>query len=265
MTKYSLAISDAEVRRYRMMADRAQMAEADLWREAGIGPGAIVADVGCGPAAMSVVLGRAVEPQGRVIGVERDEAALAAARAVVADSGVGNVDLRPGTATETGLEAGSVDVAMCRHVLAHNGPDEQRIVDHLAELCRPGGVVYLVDVDLTAMRILDLDRELSDLNEKYLQFHAARGNDLQTGLRLARLLGAAGLDVLAHRGSYNIIPAPPGLRPPPWAAREAMLSEGICTPEDVERWQRAFDRMDATTTRPTLFAPQFVASGRKPG
>ena len=264
MTEYSLAISDAEIRRYKLMAEGARQAEGDLWRQAGIVPGAVVADVGCGPAALSVVLARAVEPGGRVIGVERDGAALDAARRVIADSGVRNVELRQRAATETGLSSGSVDVGMCRNVLAHNGRDEQRIVDHLAELCRPGGVVYLVDVDGTAMRTLDIDPDLADLNEKYARFHSTRGNDLQTGLRLGKLLGAAGLDVLAYQGSYSIIPLPPGLRPPPWAARKAMLAEGVVTTEDVERWQRAFDRMDAADTRPTVFAPQFVALGRKP-
>jgi SAM-dependent methyltransferase len=265
MTEYSLAISDTEVRRYQMMAVQAQVAEADLWRRAGIVPGATVADVGCGPAATSVVLARAVEPEGRVIGIERDDAALAAAHRLVAESGVDNVELRRGTATDTGLEAGSVDVAMCRNVLAHNGPDEQRIVDHLAGLCRPGGVAYLVDVDATAMRMLDLDPDLADLSEKYAKFHSDRGNDLQTGLRLAKLLSAAGLDVLVHQGRYNIVSTQPGFRPPPWAAREAMLAQGVVTNEDVERWRRAFDRMDAAARRPTAFVPQFVALGRKPG
>ncbi|HET6816770.1 MAG TPA: methyltransferase domain-containing protein [Mycobacteriales bacterium] len=265
MTDYSLAISEAEIRRYQLMAERAQVVEADLWRQAGIQPGARVADVGCGPAAISVVLGRAVEPAGEVIGVERDEASLAAARQLVGESGLGNVQLRAGTATDGGIAAGSVDVAMCRNVLAHNGPDEQRIVDHLADICRPGGVVYLVDVDGTAMRLLDIDPELSDLNDRYLEFHRRRGNDLQTGLRLGKLLGAAGLEVLAHRGTYNIIPAPPGLRPPPWAARQAMLDDGVISQEDIQRWERAFDRMDTASTRPTVFAPQFVALGRKPG
>lgn len=264
MTDYSLAISDPEIRRYQLMAERAQVVEAELWRQAGIVPGATVADVGCGPAAVSVVLARAVAPSGRVVGVERDEASLAAARRVVADSGVGNVELRSGTATDTGLDADSVDVTMCRNVLAHNGPDEQRIVDHLAQICRPGGVVYLVDVDGTAMRLLDIDPDLADLTDRYVEFHRNRGNDLQTGLRLAKLLGAAGLEVLAFQGSYNIVAAPPGLRPPPWAARESMLRDGVVTAEDVERWQRAFDRMDTATVRPTVFAPQFIALGRKP-
>lgn len=264
MPDYSLAISDTEIRRYQFMAERAQVVEADLWQLAGVVPGATVADVGCGPAAVAVVLGRAVGPSGRVIAVERDDAALAAASRLLTESGLQNVDLRSGTATDSGIPAGSIDVAMCRNVLAHNGPDEQRIVDHLAQISRVGGVVYLVDVDGTAMRILDLDPDLSDLNDRYVEFHRRRGNDLHTGLRLSKLLSGAGLEVLAHTGTYNIVAAPPGLRPPPWAAREAMLDDGVVSPDDVERWERAFDRMDTAATRPTVFVPQFVALGRKP-
>ena len=265
MSDYALAISEAEIRRYLMMAERARAAEAELWELAGVAPGATVADVGCGPAAVSVILAREVGPSGRVIGVERDAASLEAARTVVAESEVDNVELRAGTATDTGLDPGTVDVVMCRNVLAHNGPDEERIVAHLSELCRPGGVVYLVDVDGTGIRQLDIDPDLDDLSDRYVEFHRRRGNDLLTGLRLGRLLAAAGLDVLRHEGRYNIVAAPPGMRPPPWAARDAMRRDGIVTDDDIARWEAALARTDAAEVRPTVFAPQFVALGRKPG
>jgi len=87
MTDYALQVSDEEIGRYRMMAERARTNEADLWAKAGIVPGATVADVGCGPAAVSVVMAAVVGPSGRVIGVERDESALAAARQVVEQAG----------------------------------------------------------------------------------------------------------------------------------------------------------------------------------
>jgi SAM-dependent methyltransferase len=264
MSDYTLAISDVELSRYRMMAQGAQAAEADLWPLAGLVPGATVADVGCGPAAMSVVLAQTVGPAGKVVGVERDEPALAVARQVVASSGLDNIELRAGSALDTALAAGSVDVVMCRHVLAHNGSQEQQIVDHLAMICRAGGTVYLVDVDGTALRMLDADPDLTDLTDRYLEFHRRRGNDLLTGLRLGKLLAAAGLEVLVHRGRYHILPAPPGMRPPSWAAREAMLADGIVSHDDVRRWQDAFERIDAATVRPTLFVPTFVALGRKP-
>ena len=263
MTDYTLRISDAEVARYRMMAKNALILEEAQLRAAGIGPGAVVADVGCGPAAMSVELAAQVGPNGRIIGIERDEQALATARALVEQSGVSNVEVRAGNAADTGIEPGSADVAMMRHVLAHNGGHEQSIVDHLATLPRAGGTVYLVDVDLTAIRIVDADPELDDLTEKYARFHAMRGNDPRIGLRLSHLLRAAGLEVASFTGHYSIIDAPPGMRPPAWAAREAMLAEGAATPEDLERWNAAFARSDAAAARPLIFAPNFVAMGRK--
>src|SRR4051812_17290419 len=156
MSEYTLVISEAEVGRYLFMAEMAHQSEATYWAEAGIVPGATVADVGCGPAAMSVVIAGLVGPAGRVIGVERDDASFAQAQQLVAQSGVTNVDLRQGEATATGIEPGSVDVVMMRHVLAHNGGHEQEIVNHLATLVKPGGSVYLFDVDGTAIRMRGL-------------------------------------------------------------------------------------------------------------
>ncbi len=261
MSEYALAVSDEEVERYRFMAERARIDEAEHWRRAGIRPGAVVADVGCGPAAVSVVIAELIGPDGHVIGVEREESARAEARRVIAAAGAGNVELLAGTATDTGIPAGSVDVAMMRHVLAHNAPAEQAIVDHLAELVRPGGSVYLVDADATAFRVLGADPDVEDLAERYLELHRRRGNDLQTGLRLGQLLARAGLDVVVHEGRYTIAPTPPGMRPPAWAARDAMLAEGIASADDVRRWEAALARMDAAPERPTLFAPTFIALG----
>lgn len=263
MVDYTLAVSAEEIARYRLMAETALAGEHELLALAGIVPGAVVADVGCGPAAMSVVLAGLVAPGGSVIGVEREESALAAARQVLAESGRENVELVQGSATGTGVPAGSVDAVMMRHVLAHNGGEEQAIVDHLASLVRPGGSVYLVDVDLTGFRMLDPDPELHDLTARYAAFHEARGNDPMVGLRLGKLLEAAGLEVVEFSGKYTVLTLPPGIRPPLWAARDAMLAEGAATAADIERWGAAFERLDAAAQRPTIFAPQFTAIGRK--
>jgi SAM-dependent methyltransferase len=264
MTDYALTISNEEIRRYTMMAERARASETELWRQAGITPGAVVADIGCGPAAVAIEMAGVVGPSGRVIGIEPDEATLAAARQLVAHAKADNMELRSGTATDTALGAESIDTAVVRHVLAHNGTNEQRIVDHLAEVVKPGGHLYLVDVDGTAVRMLGSDSDLADLTEKYVEFHRLRGNDLMVGLRLERLLARAGLDPIVFEGRYSIISAPPGLRPPSWAAREAMVADQVATPEDILRWQTAFGRMDSAPSRPTIFAPNFFAIGVKP-
>lgn len=264
MADYTLAVSETEIARYRMMAQRALAEETRQLGLAGVVEGATVADVGCGPAAMSVELARIVGASGRVIAVEREEQARAAARQVIEESGVGNVELCEGTATSTGIEPASVDIVMLRHVLAHNGGDEQAIVDHLASLARPGGAVYLADVDLTGMRSLDVDPELEALNLRYAAFHAARGNDPMVGLRLGKLVEQAGLVLEDFTGSYSIITLPPGVRPPLWAARDAMLAQGAATQEEIDSWGAAFERLDAQEVRPTFFAPLFTAIGRRP-
>ena len=264
MSQYTLALSEAEIRRYQMMAQQAAAREAGQLAAAGVVAGAVVADIGCGPAAMSIELARLVSPAGRVIAVERDKRALAAAEVIIQRSGSGNVSLREATATATGIEPGSVDVAMARHVLAHNGGQEQAIVGHLATLIRPGGSAYLVDADLSGFRLLDLDPDLGDLMTRYLEFHRRRGNDLAIGLRLAQLLQAAGLEVTSFQGVYNILAAPPGMRPPAWAARDAMLADGIVDEGVLHRWEAALARLDSAPVRPTIFAPQFTAIGRRP-
>jgi SAM-dependent methyltransferase len=264
MTDYTLAVSEAEVSRYRWMADRALVLESAELDVAGIHPGAVVADVGCGPAAMSVELANRVGPTGRVIAIDRDEQALATARALVAQSGAANVEVRAGDAAATGVEPGSVDVVMMRHVLAHNGGHEQAIVDHLATLPRAGGRVYLVDVDLTGVRTLGEDPGLGDLNDAYARFHAARGNDPRIGLRLGRLLQAAGLELVSFTGHYSIVEFPPGVRMPAFAAREAMVAEGVVTAAHFDSWDAAVSRSDTAATRPVHFLPFFVAVGRKP-
>src|SRR6059058_5456976 len=82
--EYSLQLSDAELERYRIMADSARAAEAELWQRAGITPGATVADIGCGPGAMFPALVDAVGASGRVIGVDGVAGTVAQAQALVA-------------------------------------------------------------------------------------------------------------------------------------------------------------------------------------
>jgi SAM-dependent methyltransferase len=261
--EYALRPSEAEVERYALMARAARESETDLWAAAGILPGASVADVGCGPGALFPALVDAVGPAGRVTAVDGDPAAVGQARALVEANGWPNVSVQVGRADATGLPAGAFDVVMMRHVLAHNGPGEQAIVDHLAGLVRPGGSVYLVDVFGDAIAVVPSDPEVEELDNAYRRFHAARGNDLRTGLRLDALLTRAGLEVVAYRGWFNIVRPQGSVRPPSWAAREAMVAAGIAGPADVERWGAALDRL--VPQRPTVFASVFGAIGRRPG
>jgi SAM-dependent methyltransferase len=265
VTDYALQLSDTELVRYEMMAARASEHERDLWTAAGVREGAAVADIGCGPGAVSIALARQVGATGRVLALDGSPEAVDMARAVTARAGVANVTVEEAAADATGIAPGSVDVAMIRHVLAHNGGREDAIVAHAASLVRPGGSVYLIDIDGTGVRARPANPDLDDLNDRYWQWHAQQGNDMSVGLRLRELLAGAGLEVVEFSGRYDIIVAPPGARTPGWAARDALVASGLATPDDVARWEAAFVRIDGAEERPTVFVPVFCAIGRRPG
>jgi SAM-dependent methyltransferase len=244
-----------------MMAEMAAADEREDWAAAGITTGARVADVGCGPGAILAVLAETVGPSGAALGVDRDPQAVRHARDAIA--GFPHAAAHTGDAHLSGLPVGVFDVAMCRHVLAHNGGRERVIVAHLATLVRPGGAVYLVDLDLSGAGLFPPPPGL-DIDDHYRAFHARRGSDLRVGLRLGALLEDAGLVVERYRSLAKVMRVPAGMRGPQWAAREAMVAEGVATHADLARWDAAYDRMDEAEDRPWFFIPAFVAVGRRP-
>jgi SAM-dependent methyltransferase len=262
-TTYALRLDPGERERYRMMAAAAREAEAAEWARAGIGAGASVADVGCGPGAVLRVLADEVGPHGQAVGVDGATDAVEAARAEV--GGLPQASVLLGDAAATGLPGAAFDVVMCRHVLAHNGGREAEIVNHLAGLVRPGGTVYLVDVDHTMLWISPPDRDLDDLNSRYVEFQSGRGNDLQVGRSLGPLLDAAGLEVEVFRVGGPVVRVPVGVRSPGWAARAELIDAGMATDADVARWDAAFRRMDAAPERPWASMPLVQAVGRSTG
>src|SRR5580765_7768738 len=150
---YALALSPEELERYALMAGMARRTEQDLWDAAGLVAGASVADVGCGPGAMFPAVMSSIGPSGQLVGIDGTATTVAAAQSMIDANGWTNASVQVGRADGTGLEPGTFDAVMMRHVLAHNGPIEQDIVTHLATLVRPGGHVFLVDIDYSAFRI----------------------------------------------------------------------------------------------------------------
>jgi SAM-dependent methyltransferase len=261
MPDYALALSSGERDRYRAMAALAWTEEAPTLLAAGVRAGAIVADIGCGPGAVLRLIGEQVGPSGRAVGIDNAVDAVAIANTEV--RGLSGTSARRGEATNTGLPNGTFDVVMCRHVLAHNGGREPAVVAHLADLARPGGTVYLVDVDRDAAWIEPRDPDIADLHGRYLDFQLRRGNDLWVGRRLGSLLEAAGLDVECYRAGGPVVRMPVGARTPAWAARMRLVAAGLASLSDVGRWDGAFARLDRREQRPWTSSPVVVAVGRK--
>lgn len=267
---YSLAMSDDEVARYRLMAQLARRDEAACWADAGIVPGAAIADLGCGPGLVLAELVDVVGPAGRVVGVDRQPEALATAATIIDDLGLTHASVVDADAWESGLEAGTFDVVNIRHVLAHNRPEDQaRIVEHARDLLRPGGAIYLVDVDLTGGRVDPPDPDLVDLLDRYVAHLADSGRQPAVGPTLGSLVLAAGFEQVDR---WAVMQVPPGaalasIRPPAWAAREAMVASGHATAADIDRWDRALTAFAALAAEGAAasFMPIYGVVARAPG
>lgn len=262
---YALELTEAERARYREMARRAREQEAERWQRYGVVPGARVADVGCGPGAVLVVLADLVGPGGSITGVEPNAEARAAALEEIRRGGLDNASVVAGVGTATGLEPGTYDVVMIRHVLFHVADAAQTVIEHAVTLLRPGGHLYTVDADLTAYRLSIEDADVDEQAQRYVDFQRKRGNNVDIGPRLGPLLAAAGLELREHEGVIQKLPgeflATGG--GPMVAARREMLADGTITEDDARRYDDALERL-AAIPHAAIFLPAYLAVGRKP-
>jgi len=88
---YALGSTDAEHERLIRQAARLAPLTERLFREAGIGAGQRVLDLGSGVGDVAMLAARLVGHSGEVVGIERDQRSLDRARARVAEAGLHNV------------------------------------------------------------------------------------------------------------------------------------------------------------------------------
>lgn len=114
-----------------------------LFRDAGMGPGQRVLDIGSGVGDVALLAARLVGPTGTVVGVERDAATLAKARERVAESGLDYVTfIETDVAHLAGVEP--FDAVVGRLILEFL-PDPGAVMRSLSALVRPGGIVAFHD------------------------------------------------------------------------------------------------------------------------
>jgi len=182
------------VEQERLQRQAIELAPESTWllHQVDLAAGAHVVDIGCGPHGCLELLAGRVGPAGRVVGVERNEDAVALARQHVADRGLRNVEVRCGDARSTGLPRAAFDLATARLVLV-NVPEPQQIVAEAVALVRPGGWVAFHEADYVG-HVCDPPLEawtaLVDLLVRYSREH---GIDPFVGRRTPRLLREAGL------------------------------------------------------------------------
>jgi ACS family D-galactonate transporter-like MFS transporter len=138
-TGYALGYTTAEHDRLIRQAAQIEPILERLFREAGIGPGQRVLDLGSGVGDVSMLAARLVGPSGEVVGIERDASSIAVATRRVAEAGFRNVSFTQTDASQI-ASAKPFDAAVGRFILMFL-PDPAAVLRSLAALVRPGGVL----------------------------------------------------------------------------------------------------------------------------
>jgi SAM-dependent methyltransferase len=136
---YALGCTNSEHERLIRQAARIAPYTERLFREAGIGPGQRVLDLGSGVGDVSLLLARIVGPSGEVVGIERDACSIARANARVVEAGLRNISF---TQTDVNhiVSDQPFDAAVGRFILMFL-PDPVSVLRSLTRLVRPGGVL----------------------------------------------------------------------------------------------------------------------------
>jgi ubiquinone/menaquinone biosynthesis C-methylase UbiE len=159
-------------------------------RRAGLRPGVRVLDVGCGSGELTGRIAELAAP-GEAVGIDVDLTVLSIARERFAQQ-TPAPRFALADAAAVPAELGRFDVVYARFVLSHQ-TDPLAMLRGLRELCLPGGVVAVEDVDIPGMFAEPRSEAFERWVELYCQAAVARGADPRIGPRLAGLFEQAGL------------------------------------------------------------------------
>ncbi|GAA4483480.1 hypothetical protein GCM10023191_005120 [Actinoallomurus oryzae] len=218
-----------------------RLARTDLGRsykrrmleELDVRAGQTVLDVGCGPGTDLESLAERVTPAGAVIGVDRDERMVDAARERTADFAA--VDVRLGDVHDLPLAAGTVDRARTDRVLQHVDDPLQALIQ-IHRVLRPGGRLVMGEPDWDTLAIDHPDSRLSSAYTRHVTDKVIR--NARIGRQLARLATEAGFFV------PTVIPVTPVFRDVQAADKvlglerttQRAVAADYLTAEEARRW-----------------------------
>ena len=138
-SEYPLGYTTAEQERLIRQAALFAPITERLFREAGIGLGQRVLELGSGMGDVAMVVARLVGPTGEVVGIEREASSIARAEARATEAGLRNVRFIQTDVNQV-VSDKLFDAAVGRFILAFL-PDPASVLHSISRLVRPGGAV----------------------------------------------------------------------------------------------------------------------------
>jgi SAM-dependent methyltransferase len=213
-----------------------------------ISPGAVVLDVGCGPATDTIALAELVGEAGFVHGIDRDAGMVAEAERRAAGAGVTRrVEHRAGDAYALPWGDATFDAARCERLFLHLDHPE-RATAEMVRVTRPGGRVVLMDTDWGTRSVdtpeVELERRIARVLAERCMANGYSGRRLWGLLKTAGV-GDLSLDLVPlHVDGYAL-----------WRLLSRMetafaeaVGAGVMTGDEVRRLDDSLREKDAAGT-----------------
>ncbi len=197
-SSYALGSTAVEHERLTRQAALLVPCTERVFREAGIGSGQRVLDIGSGVGDVAMLVARLVGPSGEVVGIERDSRAIARARDRVADAGLTNIRFTQRDASDVECDR-SFDAVVGRFILQFL-PDPLAVLKRLHQVVRPGGIIAFQEVSYTPFLALSARLPLWSAIVSLVDETMRRaGANTEIGLALHQMFQDAGFSAPAMR------------------------------------------------------------------
>ena len=192
ISDYVLGYTDEEHERLIRQAARLAPVTEAFFREAGIGAGQRVLDVGSGVGDVTMLLGRLVGRAGAVVGVERDAKSVVRATARATEARLSNITFVEGDIADCEIN-GKFDAVVGRYVLQFL-PNPAGALRRLSQSLRPSGVAAFLECSFAPFITLSVHLPLWSTAIRLMHEVAVRhGVRTEMGPELFRTFTEAGL------------------------------------------------------------------------
>ena len=193
---------EQEKRRLQLLEEFLDPIAQSALREAGVGPGARVLEVGPGAGSMLRWLAQTVGPDGHVTAIDINPR-------FVEDIDLPNVSIRKADILDPPEDLDRFDFVYARYVMLHL-PDANAGAQALFDLLKPGGKAVIIDLDWRAVRAADRSHPLAKDFDAAMEtatevLQDAGIMDLEFGARGALALEAAGFKDVDCRGVTRLL------------------------------------------------------------
>jgi ubiquinone/menaquinone biosynthesis C-methylase UbiE len=240
-----------------------------LFRDAGMGPGMRILDIGCGAGDVSFLAARLVGSNGEVIGVDRSTEAIAVASARAVQSSVTNVRFIVSELDMLTLPE-PVDMVVGRLILMYV-PDPTVLVRPLKVLVKLGGVLAFQEFDLHGATSEPPCPLVEVTVERILRTFTSGGIGVRTGLQLGRIFEDAGLGPPTMLAAARVERGPNSrlyrqLADVTRAVLPLMTRIGVASAEEIDiETLEARLRDEAVARNATLVAPPLIGAWARNG